>query len=173
MKFSSFSSPDIRVHQPSRSLLLLPHERNTEITALSKDTPTTNTHKKGPKHCATAKGSATDEVLLGRQSLTFGIDSGDALGGADVPDADGFVPGCCDKEVRVAGVPAELVHAVPMAPVVVLLHLEREDNQRQDEPGSAPLLSQDAAPCYRMGREPRPEPPKAGGLPQPIKTRRR
>lgn len=67
-------------------------------------------------------------ALLGRQGLTFGIDSGNALGGADVPDADGFVPRCRDEEVRVAGVPAELIHAVPMAPVVVLLHLEGEDS---------------------------------------------
>lgn len=32
-------------------------------------------------------------LQMGRlQELTFGVDSGDALGGADVPDADGFVP---------------------------------------------------------------------------------
>jgi len=68
-------------------------------------------------------------ALPGRQGLTFGVDRGDALGGADVPDADGFVPGRRHEEVGVAGVPAELIHAVPMAPVVVLLHLQRADSR--------------------------------------------
>lgn len=56
---------------------------------VSKDVPARNNHRKGPKLCATADGPHTAEVLPG---LTFGVDSGDALGGADVPDADGFVP---------------------------------------------------------------------------------
>lgn len=63
--------------------------------------------------------------------LPFGVDGGNALGGAHVPDADGFVPGRSDKEVGVAGMPAELIHAVTMAPVVVLFYqpvlLEQED----------------------------------------------
>lgn len=83
---------------------------------------------------AAADGSHAAEVLrdpgalLARQVLTFGVDSGDALGGADIPDTDGFVPRRRDEEVRVAGVPTELIHTVPMAPVVVLLHLKREDS---------------------------------------------
>lgn len=79
-----------------------------------------------------AEGSHTAGVLWGpaaprRQGPTFGVDGGDALGGADVPYADGLVPGCRDEEVWVAGVPAELIHAVPVPPVVVLLHLGEED----------------------------------------------
>lgn len=92
--------------------------------------PTRMVQSTAPLHTGpTQLRSCWDPTALpGRQGLTFGIDSGDALGGADVPDADGFIPRCRNKEVRVAGVPAELIHAVPMAPVVVLLHLEKEDS---------------------------------------------
>lgn len=60
-------------------------------------------------------------------STTFGVDGGDALGGAHVPDADGLVAGRCDEEVRVGGMPAELVHAVAVTSVVVLLHLPPDE----------------------------------------------
>lgn len=62
-------------------------------------------------------------------SATFGVDGGDALGGAHVPDADGLVAGRCDEEVRVGGMPAELVHAVAVASVVVLLHLPADEEE--------------------------------------------
>ena len=58
-------------------------------------------------------------------SLTFRIDSGDAFGGADVPYADGLVSGRCDEQIWVGRMPAELIHTVTVASVVVLFHLER------------------------------------------------
>lgn len=57
---------------------------------------------------------------------TFCVDGGDAFGGADIPDADGFISRSCDKQVRVGRVPAELIHAVPMTSVVVFFHLDRQ-----------------------------------------------
>lgn len=120
------------------SLLLLTDECNTKTKAVSKDAPVTNTNKKGQSTVLLQTGPMQQKfcrdptALPGRQGLTFGIDSGDALGGADIPDADGFVPRCRDKEVRVAGVPAELIHTVTMAPVIILLHLEGENSRSQE-----------------------------------------
>lgn len=57
------------------------------------------------------------------RGITFGIDGGNALGGAHIPYADGLVSRCCDKEIRVGWMPAELIHTVTMTSVVVFLHL--------------------------------------------------
>lgn len=57
---------------------------------------------------------------------TFRIDGGDALGGADVPYADGLVSGRRDEQIWVGWMPAELIHAVTVTSVVVLFHLRTE-----------------------------------------------
>lgn len=65
-------------------------------------------------------------------SATFGVDSGNALGGSDVPDADGLVSGRGDKQVGVGWMPAELVYTVAVTSVVVLLHLP-PPGKKEDE----------------------------------------
>lgn len=60
-------------------------------------------------------------------SPTFGVHGSNALSGADIPDTDGLVSRCSNEEVWVTRVPAQLIHAVPVAAVVVLLHLEGDD----------------------------------------------
>lgn len=59
---------------------------------------------------------------------TFGVDGGDALGGADVPYANGLVSGCCDEQIGVGRMPAELIHAVAMTSVVVFFHLKTRND---------------------------------------------
>lgn len=60
------------------------------------------------------------------QCFTFGADRGHAFGGPYVPDADGLVSWCGDEQIRVGGMPAQLIHTVSMPSVVVFLHLIRE-----------------------------------------------
>lgn len=57
---------------------------------------------------------------------TFGVDSGDALGGSDVPYPNGLVSRRRHEQIRVGGMPAELIHAVAVASVVVLFNLDTE-----------------------------------------------
>lgn len=58
--------------------------------------------------------------------LTFRVHSSDALGGPHIPDADGFVSRRRDKEVRVTGMPAQLVHAITMSAVIVFFDLKEQ-----------------------------------------------
>lgn len=111
----------------------------------------------------TAEGVLRGPAAPRRQGPTFGVDGGDALGGADVPDADGLVPGRRDEEVGVAGVPAELIHAVPVPPVVVLLHLGEEDGYSMGERalarsahprGTASYRPQHLHHCFNHGPQP-------------------
>lgn len=64
---------------------------------------------------------------------TFRVDSGDAFGGADVPDTNGLVSGRRDEQVRVGRMPAQLIHAVAVTSVVVLFHLERTESVRSHD----------------------------------------
>lgn len=57
---------------------------------------------------------------------TFGVDSGDAFGGSDVPYPNGLVSRCCHKQIRVGGMPAELIHAVAVTSVIVFFNLDTE-----------------------------------------------
>lgn len=67
---------------------------------------------------------AADSVRHKNQEPTLRVDGGNAFGGAYIPDADGFVSGRRDEQIRVGGMPAELIHAVTVTSVVVLFHLQ-------------------------------------------------
>lgn len=71
-------------------------------------------------------------MLSSADSRTFGVDGGDALGGADVPDADGLVARRRDKQIGIGRMPTELIYAVAVTPVVIFLHLGGRVNQIHD-----------------------------------------
>jgi len=71
--------------------------------------------------------------------VTFRVHSGDAFCSPHIPDANGFISRCGDKKVRVAWMPAELVHAIPMSTVVVFLDLKRTEFRCHFYPSSGTL----------------------------------
>lgn len=60
-------------------------------------------------------------------TVTFSVHSGNAFRSPHIPDANGFVSRRSNKEIRVTWMPTELVHTIPMSPIIVFFDLKEQN----------------------------------------------